>query len=154
MRHPNYRRVKRHRSYTIEEAASLLGVHRNTVREWIRRGLPTCDSRRPILVLGPDLILFLRARRTAHKTRLAPGEIYCVRCRRARKPAASMADFSLRTESVGDLIGICPDCESLMYRRVSLTKLGSVRGDLALSLPDGLEDITGTPSPSVNCDLP
>jgi hypothetical protein len=32
-RHPNYRKVKIHRSYTVEETASLFGNHKNTVRE-------------------------------------------------------------------------------------------------------------------------
>ncbi len=51
-RHPNHRRVKIHRSYTVEEIASLFGVHKNTVREWVKAGLPTCDDKRPMLILG------------------------------------------------------------------------------------------------------
>ena len=43
-RHPNYRLVKIHRSYTVEEAAGSLGVHKNTVREWVKVGLPTSDG--------------------------------------------------------------------------------------------------------------
>jgi excisionase family DNA binding protein len=69
-RHPNYRRVKIHRSYAVEQAARRLGVHKNTVRAWIKVGLPTIDDRRPILILGSDLIAFLRARR-ARKNGLA-----------------------------------------------------------------------------------
>ena len=30
----------------MEEIASLFHVHRNTVHEWVRRGLPPCDDRR------------------------------------------------------------------------------------------------------------
>ena len=33
MRHPNHRLVKTHRTYTVEEIASLFHVHRNTVDE-------------------------------------------------------------------------------------------------------------------------
>jgi hypothetical protein len=33
---PNYRRAKIHRNYTVEEAARVLGVHRNTVRHLAR----------------------------------------------------------------------------------------------------------------------
>jgi len=47
-RHPNPRLPKTHRNYSVEEAATLLGVHRNTVREWIRRGLPRIDDGRPL----------------------------------------------------------------------------------------------------------
>ena len=58
MRHLNHRLVKTHRTYTVEEIASLFHVHRNTVREWVRRGLPTCDDRRPMLILGAELAAF------------------------------------------------------------------------------------------------
>ena len=53
-RHPNPRLAKIHRNYTVEEVAGLYGVHRNTVREWVRRGLPTIDDRRPMLIVGTD----------------------------------------------------------------------------------------------------
>ena len=59
-RRPNHRLVKIHRNYTVEEAARLLGTHKNTVRAWVRAGLTTCDSNRPILILGRDLAHFSR----------------------------------------------------------------------------------------------
>ena len=34
-RHPNHRLVKIHRSYTVEEIATLFGVHKNTVSHWV-----------------------------------------------------------------------------------------------------------------------
>jgi hypothetical protein len=62
-RHPNHRHVKGHRSYTVEEIAGLFNIHKNTVREWVKAGLPTSDDRRPMLILGHELIAFLQARR-------------------------------------------------------------------------------------------
>ncbi len=62
----------------MEEIASLFHVHRNTVREWVKRGLPTCDDRRPMLILGPELAAFLQARRLKNRQTCSPGEIYCV----------------------------------------------------------------------------
>ena len=93
-RHPNPRLAKIHRNYTVEEVASLFGIHRNTVREWVKRGLPTSDGRRPMLILGRDLVAFLSARRAKNKRTCPPGELYCVRCRQtgpARKMAAEAA---------------------------------------------------------------
>jgi hypothetical protein len=38
-RHPNYRLVKIHRNYSVEEIARLCGKHKNTVRAWLKDGL-------------------------------------------------------------------------------------------------------------------
>lgn len=152
-RHPNPRLPKSNHSYTVEEVAKLLGVHRNTVREWIRRGLTTTDMRRPLLIRGRELVAFLRARRAASKRTCKPGEIYCVRCREPRRPAAGMADYQPLTATLGNLIGICPRCECVIYRRVNRFLLGEVRGDLDVAFPEGLEDIGESSSPSANSDF-
>ena len=101
MRHPNYRLVKTHRTYTVEEIASLFHVHRNTVREWVKRGLPTCDDRRPMLILGPELAAFLQARRLKNRQTCAPGELYCVRCRAPRVPAGTSCSTDNALEFCG-----------------------------------------------------
>ena len=119
MRHPNHRLVKTHRTYTVEEIASLFHVHRNTAREWVKRGLPTCDDRWPMLILGPELAAFLQARRLKNRQTCSPGELYCVRCRAPRTPAGNMAEYQPRTETLGTLIGICSQCDCLMYRAVT-----------------------------------
>ncbi len=54
-RHPNHRLVKIHRSYTVEEIAHLFGIHKNTVRRWVKAGLAISDDKRPMLILGHDL---------------------------------------------------------------------------------------------------
>jgi Helix-turn-helix domain len=125
-RHPNHRRVKLHRNYTVGEIADLFGAHKNTVRAWVRAGLPTCDSNRPVLVLGRDLVAFLQARRARSKQPCRPGEIYCVRCRAPKFPAGEMADYQPVTETIGNLEAICPDCNCIINRRVNLAKLGQL----------------------------
>jgi hypothetical protein len=92
-RHSNHRRVKIHRSYTVEEVAQLFGAHKNTVRAWIKAGLPTCDRKRPTLILGRELASFLQARRVSKKQPCQPGELYCVRCRAPKFPAGDMAEY-------------------------------------------------------------
>src|SRR5437879_1865130 len=127
-RYANHRRVKIHRNYTVEEAARLFGAHKNTVRAWVKAGLPTCDRKRPTLILGPDLAAFLKDRRARNKQPCQLGEIYCVRCHAPKPPAANMVEYRPVTEKIGNLIAICPDCESIMNRRVSVAKLGSFEG--------------------------
>jgi hypothetical protein len=152
-RHPNPRLAKIHRNYTVAEVASLYGIHKNTVREWIKRGLATSDDRRPFLILGRDLVAFLQTRRTKNKQPCQPGQIYCVRCRAPKAPAGDMADYEAVTETLGNLIAICSDCETLMYRRVNLAKLAQIRGKLDITMPQALRHIDESAQPSVNSDL-
>lgn len=152
-RHPNPRLAKIHRNYTVEEIAALFGVHRNTVREWVKRGLPTIDNHRPMLILGRDLVVFLRARRTKNKRTCQPGEMYCFRCRAPKPAAGEMADYQSLTETQGNLIAICTECETIMYRRVSLAKLDQIRGSLDITMPQTLPHIDESELPSVNSDL-
>ncbi len=152
-RHPNHRLVKSHRSYTVDEIARLLANHKNTVREWVKAGLPLSDSKRPMLILGRDLVAFLQARRHRNKRTCRPGEIYCVRCRAPKFPAANMADYVPVTEKVGNLTAICPDCDSIMNRCVSLARLGQVRGKLDITFPQALRRLGEISRPTVNSDF-
>jgi hypothetical protein len=152
-RHPNPRLAKIHRNYTVEEVAQLFDVHRNTVREWVKRGLPTNDGKRPMLILGRELCAFLTVRRAKNKRPCQPGEIYCVRCRAPSAPAGEMVDYVPLTATLGNLVAICSACETLMYRRVSLARLEQVRGNLEITMPQALEHIGESAQPTVNSDL-
>lgn len=152
-RHPNHRLVKIHRSYTVEEVARVFGIHRNTVRDWVNRGLPIIDHRRPMLIHGSDLTAFLQARRLKNKRTCQPGEIYCVRCRTPQKPAGDMTECQALTATLGNLIGICPSCDCMMYRRINLAKLELVRGNLQVTMPQALPHIVESIRLSVNSDL-
>ena len=152
-RHPNPRLAKIHRNYTVDEVACLFGIHRNTVREWVKRGLPTNDGKRPMLILGRDLVSFLIARRAKNRRTCQSGEIYCVRCRAPRAPAGDMVDYVPVTAALGNLVAICSACETMIYRRVSLAKLEQVRGNLDITMPQALEHIGESAQPTVNSDL-
>ncbi len=152
-RHPNHRLVKIHRSYTAEEIANLFGIHKNTVRGWVKAGLAISDDKRPMLILGHDLAAFLQARRIKNKQTCKPGEIYCVGCRAPKLPAANMAEYSPVTEKFGNLKAICPDCDSIMNRRVSIAKLEQVLGKMDISFTQATGHIVESTKPTVNSDL-
>lgn len=145
--------AKLHRSYTVEEVADLYDVFKGTVRNWIKAGLPVLNDKRPMLILGKDLAAFHQARRTKNKQKCKPGEIYCVRCRAPKIPAGNMADYRIITAKIGNLEAICPDCDKIINRRVSLATLELIRGKLDISLPQALQHITDSNQPSVNSDL-
>lgn len=153
-RRPNPRLAKIHRSYTVDEVARLFGLHKNSVRQWIKKGLVVIGGKRPILIHGHDLQSFLEARRQQHKRTCQPGQIYCVRCHAPKRPATDWAEYKPLTETLGNLVGICPDCDGIINRCVSLAKLGQVRGSLDIAFPLAFRHIGESHNPSVNSDLP
>lgn len=152
-RRPNHRLVKIHRSYTVEEIVHLFGTHKNTVHAWVKAGLPTCDGKRPMLILGRELAEYLKARRTKNKQPCQPGEMYCVHCRVPKRPAGDMAEYQPITESLGNLMGICPDCDAMIFRRASMTKLPVVRGKLEITFAEAKRQVSESHSLTVNSDF-
>jgi hypothetical protein len=151
-RHPNPRLAKVHRNYSVEEIARLFGIHKNTVRNWLKQGLQAIDHQRPMLILGRELSRFLHERRQKAKQSCGPGRIYCIACRAPKVPAGNMADCTPTSPSSGNLCGICPDCHRLIYRRVNLAKVDGVRGDLEITFRQPDPRIGESPIPTVNCD--
>jgi hypothetical protein len=151
-RHPNPRLVKIHRNYSVEDIARLFGIHKNTVRNWLKQGLAAIDDRRPILILGHELSRFLRERRQKAKKTCGPGRIYCIACRAPKVPAGKMAECMPSGRLAGNLCGICPDCDRLIYRRVNLGKIDAIRGELEITFTQPSRRIGESAVPSVNCD--
>lgn len=151
-RRPDPRRVKIHRSYYVADIARLLGVDRNTVRNWIKKGLSAVDGRRPALFSGMELRRFLMEQRARRKRPTPHGQIYCMPCREPRRPAGDMADYEPRTATNGDLMGICPVCDRWMYRRVRLQDLERVAGGLDVQITQADGPLQPLPCLSVNHD--
>ena len=85
-RRSNYRKVRSHQVYNVVEAAEELGVHRQTVRRWVRAcGLAATTDQKPWLIDGRDLKCFLEDRHRTSKRPLGPGEFYCLPCRTRRR---------------------------------------------------------------------
>jgi hypothetical protein len=67
--------------------------------------------------------------------------LYCFRCREPKSPAGGMADFVATAGGLGTLTGLCPDCETIMYRWTTLAKLGAAKGKIDVMILPG----SGTP---------
>jgi hypothetical protein len=145
--------VKIHRNYTVEDVAALFGIHKNTVRGWMKAGLPICDERRPTLILGSELRVYLQGKRIARKRRCKPFELYCMRCRAPQRPAGNMVDYCPSNDRIGRLVGICPQCETLMNRYASMEKLASIRQHLDVCVPTAQKHLTDSSKFPVNSDF-
>ncbi len=151
MKRVNARRVKIHRSYAVDEAARLLDVHKNTVRSWIKSGLPTVDERRPILILGRSLSNFLRNRRTRRRQPCQPDQLYCFRCQAPKRPTGLVAEYIPITPTSGNLRATCEDCSTVMYRKVRWSKLSISAAGIDVTLPEAERHISDCTFPCLNC---
>jgi hypothetical protein len=138
--HPNPRRFKIHRTYTVGEIARICSVHKNTIARWRKSGLKPMEGNGQLLFRGHDVRDFLERRRRAAKCPLPPGFLYCLGCRDRKEPAGRMADLITtasgrgKPATTGDLKGLCPDCLAMMNRKVNLVKLKSIRGNLEITM--------------------
>lgn len=139
-RHPNWRGVNRHRSYTVDEVARARGVTKGTARRGLKSGLPAILDRKPLLILGADLALFLEDRRATKQT-CKLNKCFCFTCRTPRAPAADMADFIQLSATSGNLRALCCGCTGVMHKRVSLAKLPELRAILDVTIMQAPERI-------------
>jgi hypothetical protein len=145
------RRVKGLSTYDVHEIAKQCGVHRGTVRNWLKHGLKTLDGSRPMLVHGTELKRFLDEKRISRRQKCAVGEFYCFRCRLPRKPWGEMADGAVHTDKIAKLSALCSVCETPMHRmvrRADLPKFAALVEIRAL----GVERLSDWASPSENSD--
>ncbi len=138
------RRIKIHRSYTISEAADRLGIHKNTVQQWLKSGLPHIREPRPVLILGEDLKYFLNERRQKARKPCPGGHLLCLKCREPRRPAAQMLDYVPITLTSGNLRGICEVCEAIICRRVALFNVNTVSAGCEVQFPQSQQRLIET----------
>jgi excisionase family DNA binding protein len=152
-KHHNPNLAKIHRNYSVEEAADLFSVHKNTVRLWIKDGLPTIDTKRPVLIKGSSLRDYLQSKRATAKRKCQPEEIYCVRCRVPQRPAENMVEFEAINAHTGRLMGLCPCCNGLINKYFNAAQLEQIQDKLDITFTKTLKHISESTQPLVNSDF-
>ena len=76
-----------------------------------------------------------------------------MRCRAPKLPAGAMADYQPMTATLGNLIGICPDCDGMIFRRTRLAKLAQIRGKLDITFAEAERQVSESHSRNVNSDF-
>lgn len=123
MRRVPIHRIKQRQAYSIVEVADLLGVHKNTVRQWLRDGLCPMDNIRPILIHGAVLKQFLLDKRSSKKSSCLPHEFYCLKCRVPRAPWEGVIDVTIRTLRLFRTHAICEVCGTEIHKTAGQEKL-------------------------------
>jgi hypothetical protein len=153
VRRVNPSTVKLHRSYDAGELAALLGVHKNTVKNWQREGLCPIDGSRPTLFQGAVVRAFLASRNKRRKSPCSPGTFYCFRCRAPRPPALGMVDFIPINARAGNLRALCGTCEATMHRRAPLAQIAAIMPDCDIQVAEAEASLSGSKPPSLTCDF-
>jgi hypothetical protein len=144
--------IKVHRSYTARELADRLGVHKNTVRHWQRKGLTAVDTQRPCLFKGAAVRAFLTGQYAKQKRPCPVGTLYCFKCREPRAPVPTSVEYVQMRPGSGNLGGICIDCGTIMHRRVRQATINSVLPGLLVQIREAPPRLSGSSDPSLDCD--
>ena len=151
-RRANPNRVKIHTNYTARELADRLGVHKNTVRHWQRKGLDPIDGQRPLLFKGAAVRAFLLEQNLRRKRPCPVGTLYCFKCREPRAPLPSSLQYVEMRPGSGNLGAICSDCGSVMHRRVRQSAIHAVLPGLLVQIREASARLSGSTDPSLHCD--
>ena len=146
------RRVRARYIYNVREAAKVTGATPGTVRHWLKGGLAPVSGIYPTIIRGVDIIAYFDRVRQARKRPCGPGRLFCLGCKSPKRPAFDEVEFLLDGPTLGAIRGLCPDCSSVMNRRVSRARLNAVVADLKLSMRPGDSHLSGTINPSCNDD--
>lgn len=149
----NHNLVKINRSYSFEELAAVFGVHKNTIANWVKDGLPCLKERRPFLIMGVDARAFLKAQRGEKKQRCNANEFYCMRCKVPTKPAENLVEFLPISATKGRLMGFCSRCECVVNKFVGSANLERYADIFDLIKPTVVEHIKDYGNPLLNCDF-
>lgn len=131
----NPNRVKIHRSYTVIEVSEALGYHPKTVRNWIRAGLPVVNEKRPLLICGVDLKIYLKQKRKTCMHQCEVHEMYCFKCKHPKNPSIESLQFIANPAGMAQMTGRCGECGCKANKFVSWRDVNQIWLELGGKLP-------------------
>ena len=148
----NPRLAKIHRSYSVVELADLLGAHKNTLRGWIKQGLPVIDGAKPTLILGSSFQDWWGKQRKAKKRPCPPGQMFCLKCREPKRPALGMVEYAVTNAATSNLKAMCETCSTFMHRSTRLADISDIMPGLDVQITQAPSRIEARSQASLNCD--
>lgn len=145
--------IKIHRSYTVIEVSETLGVHPKTVRNWIRAGLPVFDEKRPLLITGADLKIYLKQKRKTYMHQCVAHEMYCFKCRQPNNPSIETLQFIAKPAGMVQMAGRCKECGCKANKYVSWRDVNQIWLELGGKLPIAEKHLNLRGKALLNCPL-
>ncbi len=124
---PNYNLnlITGRRSYCVNEIASLLDIDRKTCGRWIKyEGLKVVEENTsPLLIMGEDLIAFIKKKREKRKIPIKKNEFFCLKCHKAVRAKIGSEQTIKTGKRIGKenreqlkKIGVCENCETRLNK--------------------------------------
>jgi excisionase family DNA binding protein len=140
-RRKGWRAVKSLHSYTIDEAARNQGVSKGTVRRWLKDGLPHLTEQRPFLIVGADLIEFLKSK-VSPKRPCGIDEFFCFSCKAVRRAAFDLIEYRSPKPGKYHLRALCGDCSTVMHKAASGATVDALEAKPDVSITMASETIS------------
>jgi hypothetical protein len=108
----------------MSQIASLFGVDRKTCHRWMKGDLRVIERGvNPLLVMGADLISFLKTKKEKRKVPLAIDEFFCMKCHKPVKARAGSEEIVKTGKRTGKArleqlkkIAFCETCGTRLNR--------------------------------------
>jgi hypothetical protein len=139
------RKAKKNWTYDRDGVMALYRMTRNTVANWIRKGLPTIPGD-PVLFRGRDLNNFHQERRDGARLNLPQGYFLCFHCKKVSSLKGEAAEVRWRGEHAATLGWSCPACGKTNATYFSRSRV-RILEELGVNLTCSKDDYTTSRRP-------
>lgn len=133
---PDGRAIRVTKTYTVEELAAATNKSQGTIYDWVKLGLPTIDTRKPLMFHGSEVKAWLERRWGGRRHKLAIAELLCMGCKRPRRPLQQTVHFEARPNGSMNAKAPCPVCNSPMNKALKATDVVAFQNALAFCMEE------------------
>lgn len=128
---PDGRAIRVTKTYTVAELAAATNKTQGTIYDWVSRGLPTIDARKPLMLHGSDVKAWLEKQWGGRGCKLALGELRCMGCKKARQPLPETVRFEALPNGSMNAKAPCPVCSTPMNKALKASDVAAFQDALA-----------------------
>ena len=141
--------------YSIEDICNLYvnrKLHPQTVRKWIKNGLPVIDNHKPVLVHGSDLKYFLGKINDKHHFELNFDKFYCFSCKEPHVPYNRTIYIEHKQKCILAK-AICSKNKKVMNKSFKLSDLSALQKNFTIEPLSRLYDsLNSTLKTKIDCN--
>lgn len=118
------RGIRRPRTYNYAEAGKVINANQGTIRRWVKEeGLPLLMTAPQHLILGEDLLEFLKKKRAKQQVIVPAGCVLCFTCKKASVPLKEGRTLKPAATGAWLLCAECSNCGGRLRKTLSVDAL-------------------------------